>query len=213
MPSNPRKCIGKKVTFRPMFTSRAEYRLILREDNADMRLTEKGRKLGIVSDLLWQKYQDKRDATTHEILRLKKNKLKPNSREAKKIKEQTGEIISNNISLFELLKRPKVLHSHLPQGETILAPNAVDEIEASVKYQGYIQRQKVDIERLQRNENTPIPDHIDYEKVVGLSNEAKQKLSEARPESLARASRLPGVTPAAISLLMIYLKKKRQAVG
>ena len=161
---------------------------------------------------MWKKYQDKRAATTQETLRLKKDKLKPNTPEAKKIKEQTGESVSKNISLFEMLKRPKVLHSHLPQGET-LAPNAVDEIEASVKYEGYIKRQKIDIERLQRNENTPIPQHIDYEKVVGLSNEVKQKLSEARPGSLARASRLPGVTPAAISLLMIYLKKERQAVG
>ena len=204
--------LGTKEPYR-MFTSRAEYRLILREDNADMRLTEKGRKLGIVSDLLWQKYQEKRDTTTQETLRLKKDKLKPNTPEAKKIKEQTGESVSNNISLFEMLKRPKVLHSHLPQGGTTLAPNAVDEIEASVKYEGYIKRQKIDIERLQRNENTPIPEHINYEKVVGLSNEVKQKLSEARPGSLARASRLPGVTPAAISLLMIYLKKERQAVG
>ena len=204
--------LGTKEPYR-MFTSRAEYRLILREDNADMRLTEKGRKLGIVSDLLWQKYQDKRDTTTREISRLKKDRLKPNTPEAKEIKEQTGESISNNISLFEMLKRPKVLHSHLPQGEMSIAPNAVDEIEASVKYEGYIKRQKIDIERLQRNENTPIPEHIDYEKVVGLSNEAKQKLSEARPGSLARASRLPGITPAAISLLMIYLKKERRAVG
>ncbi len=204
--------LGTKEPYR-MFTSRAEYRLILREDNADMRLTEKGRRLGIVSDLLWKKYQNKRDTTIQEILRLKKHKLKPNTPEAKKIREQTGESVSKNISLFEMLKRPKVLHSHLPQGETILARNAVDEIEASVKYEGYIKRQKIDIERLQRNENTPIPDHIDYEKVVGLSNEVKQKLSEARPGSLARASRLPGVTPAAISLLMIYLKKERQAVG
>ena len=204
--------LGTKEPYR-MFTSRAEYRLILREDNADMRLTEKGRKLGIIPDLLWQKYQDKRDATTKEILRLKIDKLKPNTPEAKKIKKLTGETISSNISLFEMLKRPRVLHSHLPQGEITLAPNAIDEIEASVKYEGYIKRQKIDIERLQRNENTPIPKHIDYEKVVGLSNEAKQKLSEARPGSLARASRLPGITPAAISLLMIYLKKERQAVG
>ena len=204
--------LGTKEPYR-MFTSRAEYRLILREDNADMRLTEKGRKLGIVSDLLWQKYKEKKDTTTHEILRLKKDKLKPNTPEAKKIKEQTGEDISNNTSLFEMLKRPKVLHSHLPQGKTTLASNAVDEIEASIKYEGYIKRQQIDIERLQRNENTPIPEHIDYKKVVGLSNEVKQKLSEARPVSLARASRLPGVTPAAISLLMIYLKKERQAVG
>ena len=204
--------LGTKEPYR-MFTSRAEYRLILREDNADMRLTEKGRKLGIVSDLLWQKYQDKRHTTTQEVLRLKKDKVKPNTPEAKKIKEQSGESVTNNISLFEMLKRPKVLHSHLPRGEIMLAPNAVDEIEASIKYEGYIKRQKIDIERLQRNENTPIPEDIDYEKVVGLSNEAKQKLAEARPGSLARASRLPGVTPAAISLLMIYLKKERQAVG
>ena len=204
--------LGTKEPYR-MFTSRAEYRLILREDNADMRLTEKGRRLGIVTDMLWQKYQDKRDTTTQEILRLKKDKLKPNTPEAKKIREQTGEGISNNTSLFEMLKRPKVFHSHLPQGDMTLAPNAVDEIEASVKYEGYIKRQKIDIDRLQRNENTPIPRHMDYEKVVGLSNEVKQKLSEARPESLARASRLPGVTPAAISLLMIYLKKERRAIG
>ena len=143
-----------------MFTSRAEYRLILREDNADMRLTEKGRKLGIVSDLLWKKYQDKRDTTTQEILRLKKDKLKPNTPEAKKIKEQTGESVSKNISLFEMLKRPKVLHSHLPQGEITLAPNAVDEIEASVKYEGYIKRQKMHIDSLQSSENTRLPGHI-----------------------------------------------------
>ena len=204
--------LGTKEPYR-MFTSRAEYRLILREDNADMRLTEKGRKLGIVSDSRWQKYQDKRDAATQEILRLKKDKLKPNTPEAKKIKEQTGENISNNTSLFEALKRPKILHSHLPQGTTTLAQNVVDEIEASVKYEGYIKRQKIDIERLQRNENTLIPEHIDYERVIGLSNEVKQKLSDARPKSLARASRLPGVTPAAISLLMIYLRKERRAVG
>jgi tRNA uridine 5-carboxymethylaminomethyl modification enzyme len=105
------------------------------------------------------------------------------------------------------------LHAHLPQANENLALNAVDEVEASIKYEGYIKRQKTDIERLQRNENTPIPGHIDYTQVVGLSNEVKQKLSEARPETLARASRLPGVTPAAISLLMVHLKKERRAVG
>ena len=95
----------------------------------------------------------------------------------------------------------------------MLPSNAVDEVEAHVKYEGYIKRQKIDIERLQRNENTPIPKTLNYESVVGLSNEVKQKLSEAKPESLARASRLPGVTPAAISLLMVHLKKERQTVG
>ena len=112
-----------------------------------------------------------------------------------------------------MLKRPRVLYKHLPKGKTEIAPNAVDEIEASVKYEGYIKRQKTEIERLQRNENTPIPEHLNYEQVVGLSNEVKQKLSEARPQSLARASRLPGVTPAAISLLMVHLKKERRVVG
>ena len=204
--------LGTKEPYR-MFTSRAEYRLILREDNADMRLTEKGRKLGIVSDELWEKYLEKKEATAKEFTRLKKEKLKPNSPEAKKIEKLSGEKISNNVSLYEMLKRPRVLHAHLPQGNKNLALNAVDEVEASIKYEGYIKRQKTDIERLQRNENTPIPGHIDYSLVVGLSNEVKQKLSEAKPETLARASRLPGVTPAAISLLMVHLKKERRAVG
>ena len=204
--------LGTKEPYR-MFTSRAEYRLILREDNADMRLTEKGREMGIVSDELWQKYLLKKEATTKELERLKKQKLKPNSPEAKKLQSLSGEKVSNNISLYEALKRPKVLHAHLPQGKESLALNVVDEVEASIKYEGYIKRQKTDIERLQRNENTPIPGHIDYTQVVGLSNEVKQKLSEAKPETLARASRLPGVTPAAISLLMVHLKKERRAVG
>jgi tRNA uridine 5-carboxymethylaminomethyl modification enzyme len=204
--------LGTKEPYR-MFTSRAEYRLILREDNADMRLTEKGREMGIVSDELWQKYLLKKEATTKELERLKKQKLKPNSPEAKKLQSLSGEKVSNNISLYEALKRPRVLHAHLPQGKESLALNAVDEVEASIKYEGYIKRQKTDIERLQRNENTPIPGHIDYTQVVGLSNEVNQKLSEAKPETLARASRLPGVTPAAISLLMVHLKKERRAVG
>ena len=204
--------LGTKEPYR-MFTSRAEYRLILREDNADMRLTEKGRNLGIVPDELWEKYLQKKRQSSLEFTRLKKVKLQPNTIEAEHIEHQSGEKISNNISLFEMLKRPKVFHSHLPQGSDELPTNVIDEIEASVKYEGYIKRQKADIDKLQRNENTPIPETIDYKNVVGLSNEVKQKLSEARPESLARASRLPGITPAAISLLMVHIKKGRRLVG
>ena len=204
--------LGTKEPYR-MFTSRAEYRLILREDNADMRLTEKGKELGIVSDQLWDRYLEKKETTSKEIIRLREEKLQPNSSDAEKVYKLSGEKILNNTSLYEILKRPKVLHTHLPQGPHRLAQNAVDEVEAFIKYEGYIKRQKTDIERLQRNENTAIPKTIDYESVVGLSNEVKQKLSEARPETLARASRLPGVTPAAISLLMVHLKKERQTVG
>ena len=204
--------LGTKEPYR-MFTSRAEYRLILREDNADMRLTEKGKNLGIVSDQLWDRYLEKKKTTSKEIIRLREEKLQPNSSDAENVYKLSGEKILNNTSLYEILKRPKVLHTHLPQGPNRLAQNAVDEVEAFIKYEGYIKRQKTDIERLQRNENTAIPKTIDYESVVGLSNEVKQKLSEARPETLARASRLPGVTPAAISLLMVHLKKERQTVG
>ena len=204
--------LGTKEPYR-MFTSRAEYRLILREDNADMRLTEKGKDLGIVSDQLWDRYLEKKETTSKEIIRLREEKLQPNSSDAEKVYKLSGEKILNNTSLYEILKRPKVLYTHLPQGPHRLAQNAVDEVEAFIKYEGYIKRQKTDIERLQRNENTAIPKTIDYESVVGLSNEVKQKLSEARPETLARASRLPGVTPAAISLLMVHLKKERQTVG
>ena len=204
--------LGTKEPYR-MFTSRAEYRLILREDNADMRLTEKGKELGIVPDLLWKTYLQKKELSNNELERLKKEKIKPNSPEAEKIHLLSGETTSNNISLLEILKRPKVFHHHLPQGENILPNNVIDEIEASVKYEGYIKRQKADIEKLQRNENTPIPSSLDYSNVVGLSNEVKQKLTEAKPESLARASRLPGITPAAISLLMVHIKKGRRLVG
>ena len=204
--------LGTKEPYR-MFTSRAEYRLILREDNADMRLTEKGKELGIVPDLLWKTYLQKKEFSNKELERLKKEKIKPNSHEAEKIHLLSGETTSNNISLLEILKRPKVFHHHLPQGEKTLPNNVIDEIEASVKYEGYIKRQKADIEKLQRNENTPIPSSLDYSNVVGLSNEVKQKLTEARPESLARASRLPGITPAAISLLMVHIKKGRRLVG
>lgn len=204
--------LGTKEPYR-MFTSRAEYRLILREDNADMRLTQKGKDLGIVQDNLWEKYITKKELSSNELSRLKTNKLKPNSPEAFKIELDTGEKTTNNISFYEMLKRPKVLYGHLPQINETVPPNVIDEIEASVKYEGYIKRQKAEIEKLQRNENTRIPDHIDYTNVVGLSNEVKQKLNEARPESIARASRLPGVTPAAISLLMIHIKKHKRAVG
>ena len=204
--------LGTKEPYR-MFTSRAEYRLILREDNADMRLTEKGRFLGTVQDDLWEKYVFKKELSLKELERLKARKLQPESDEASYVETKTGERLTNNSSLYDILKRPGVLYKHLPEANEAAPSNVIDEIEASVKYEGYIKRQKADIERLQRNENTLIPNNIDYKNVVGLSNEVKQKLNEARPESIARASRLPGITPAAISLLMVHIKKHKKAVG
>ena len=204
--------LGTKEPYR-MFTSRAEYRLILREDNADMRLTEKGRSLGTVQDDLWENYIFKKELALKELERLKTIKLQPGTDESSYVEVKTGEKLTNNTSLYDVLKRPGVLYKHLPETDEVVPPNVIDEIEASVKYEGYIKRQKVDIERLQRNENTPIPNNIDYKNVVGLSNEVKQKLNEARPESIARASRLPGITPAAISLLMVHIKKQRKVVG
>jgi tRNA uridine 5-carboxymethylaminomethyl modification enzyme len=193
-----------------MFTSRAEYRLIMREDNADMRLTEKGAELGLVQEDLWEAYTNKKDAASRELARLEKEKMLPNTEAARRLEKETGETLNSPKTLKELLKRPRVLYGHLPGKRKGIKRNAVDEIEASVKYAGYIERQKNDIQRLQKNENTKIPNNVDYENVVGLSNEVKQKLSEARPQSLARASRLPGVTPAAISLLMVHLKRERK---
>ena len=201
--------LGTKEPYR-MFTSRAEYRLIMREDNADMRLTERGKKLGLVQDGLWEAYKDKRNTAQTELTRLEQEKISPSTKEANLLEKETGEKLSSSKTLKEILKRPRVLYSHLPGKLEGIKRNAVDEIEASVKYAGYIERQRTDIERLQKNENTKIPNAVDYENVIGLSNEVKQKLSEARPQSLARASRLPGVTPAAISLLMVHLKKERK---
>jgi len=201
--------LGTKEPYR-MFTSRAEYRLIMREDNADMRLTERGKKLGLVQDKLWEVYEDKKNTARAELTRLEKEKISPNTKEATLLEKETGERLSSSKSLKEILKRPKVLYGHLPGQLDGIKKNAIDEIEASVKYAGYIERQKTDIERLQKNENTKIPNTVDYENVTGLSNEVKQKLSEAQPQSLARASRLPGVTPAAISLLLVHLKKERK---
>ena len=201
--------LGTKEPYR-MFTSRAEYRLIMREDNADMRLTERGKKLGLVQGGLWDVYEAKKNTAEAELTRLEIEKISPNTQEANLLEKETGERLTSSKTLKEILKRPKVLYGHLPGRLSGIKRNAIDEIEASVKYAGYIERQKTDIERLQKNENTKIPNTVDYENVIGLSNEVKQKLSEARPQSLARASRLPGVTPAAISLLMVHLKKERK---
>jgi len=199
--------LGTKEPYR-MFTSRAEFRLILREDNADTRLMPKGRELGLVEDRAWQEFKKSRAVVHKETQKLQRKTIKPQTKEAKKLEEETGEKIRSNKTAYELLKRPQINYKNLVADNKDLTKNEIDKIEAEVKYEGYIKRQGRNREKLQRNENTPIPTNTSFLKITGLSSEVKQKLEEARPESIARASRLPGVTPAAISLLLVHLKKE-----
>lgn len=194
-----------------MFTSRAEYRLLLREDNADLRLTEIGRELGLVDDYRWRKFNDKRDAIELERQRLKHTWVQPGSPVAEKLAAHIENKLSREYNLFELLKRPELTHqviaSLYPESDHKINQTVADQVEIDAKYSGYIDRQQQEIDRMQRHENTVIPASFDYQSISGLSNEVKQKLSDAMPETLARAARIPGVTPAAISLLLVSLKK------
>ncbi|RUM52554.1 MAG: tRNA uridine-5-carboxymethylaminomethyl(34) synthesis enzyme MnmG [Marinomonas sp.] len=203
--------MGTKEPYR-MFTSRAEYRLILREDNADMRLTEKGYELGLVSEERWAAFCEKREAIEQETQRMKSSWIVPNTPEAELINPKLETPISHEYSLLDLLKRPGVEYADVANlknaPEQPVSEQVSEQVQISVKYAGYISRQAEDIERLRRQENTPLPENMDYSVIDGLSNEVKQKLSEARPATLAAASRIQGVTPAAVSLLLVHLKKR-----
>jgi tRNA uridine 5-carboxymethylaminomethyl modification enzyme len=192
-----------------MFTSRAEYRLLLREDNADIRLTAKGRELGLVDDNRWQAFCEKQEAIELETQRLKNTWVQPNSDMAEKLFKHIDHRISHEYSLFDLLKRPELNHQIIGDLLPDQKPDSkiAQQVEIDAKYSGYISRQQDEIDRLQRHENTAIPDGFNYSNIKGLSNEVKQKLSDALPKTLARAARVPGVTPAAISLLLVQLKK------
>ncbi|MDB4836897.1 tRNA uridine-5-carboxymethylaminomethyl(34) synthesis enzyme MnmG [Marinomonas sp.] len=203
--------MGTKEPYR-MFTSRAEYRLILREDNADMRLTEKGRELGLVSDERWAAFSKKRESIELETQRLKSSWIVPNTPEAETINPKLEAPITHEYSLLDLLKRPNIVYSDIANlknaPDTTVDEQVSEQVQIAVKYAGYIARQADDIERLRRQENTTLPDDLDYMSMEGLSNEVKQKLNQLRPETLAAASRIQGVTPAAVSLLLIHLKKR-----
>ncbi|AYQ86844.1 tRNA uridine-5-carboxymethylaminomethyl(34) synthesis enzyme MnmG [Burkholderia gladioli] len=203
-----------------MFTSRAEYRLSLREDNADMRLTEIGRELGVVDDARWDAFSRKRDAVSRETERLRSTWVTPKTLPAEEATALLGKAIDHEYSLAELLRRPGVSYAGvcgLRAGECgpaeplaedpVLLAQIEEQIEIGIKYQGYIERQAGEIERNGAHENTRLPEGIDYAEVRGLSFEARQKLNQHRPETIGQASRISGITPAAISLLMVHLKR------
>jgi tRNA uridine 5-carboxymethylaminomethyl modification enzyme len=201
--------LGTREPYR-MFTSRAEYRLLLREDNADLRLTEQGRELGLVDDVRWQQFSEKREAIAREQQRLASTWVQPHTPAAELLNTLIEQPIAREYNLLDLLKRPELNYAAIAQLSAAepVAADVGEQVEIQVKYAGYIDRQAEEIERMRRYENMPLPTEFDFSKVEGLSNEVKLKLNGGRPTSLGQASRIPGVTPAAVSLLLIYLKKR-----
>ena len=194
-----------------MFTSRAEYRLQLREDNADLRLTEAGRALGIVDDRRWDAFCRKRDAVGRELERLKSTWLNPNSVSRMSAEKVLGQALERDSTLAEILRRPGVTYASLltlpGAGEPVGDPTVADQVEIATKYAGYIDRQNEQIARHAAQESLRLPSDIDYRSVRGLSNEVQQKLNQYRPETLGHAARISGVTPAAVALLLVHLKR------
>ncbi len=195
-----------------MFTSRAEYRLLLREDNADQRLTAIGRQLGLVDDERWHAYEQKMEAITTETARLKDMWVTPVNDLGKQVATQTGEVLSKEVTAYDLLKRPQIHFADIAAiMGSIVDTQVGEQIEISVKYAGYIDRQQEEIAQMKRLELTPLPVNFDYRAVAGLSNEIVQKLTQVRPATLAQAGRISGVTPAAIQQLAMTIKKHKKA--
>ncbi|MEW6119017.1 MAG: tRNA uridine-5-carboxymethylaminomethyl(34) synthesis enzyme MnmG [Pseudomonadota bacterium] len=194
-----------------MFTSRAEYRLQLREDNADMRLTETGRTLGVVDDARWDAFNRKRDAVARETERLKASWVNPAILSAAEATQRIGQPIEREYSLFDLLRRPNLSYAQilaLPGGGDGVVDDAVaEQVEIAAKYQGYIDRQNEEVDRQREQETLRLPADLDYTQLTALSMEVRQRLQKARPETLGQAARMQGITPAAISVLLIYAKR------
>jgi tRNA uridine 5-carboxymethylaminomethyl modification enzyme len=205
-----------------MFTSRAEYRLTLREDNADLRLTPVGRGLGLVDDARWQLFEAKRTAVDAEIGRLQSAWVRPGTDAAARLEPRSGPL-SREQRALDLLRRPEVSYAAVVEavGESVeswrgderLAVQVPLQVDVQAKYHGYIERQHEEIERQRRHEDTRLPDEIDYGAVRGLSNEVRQRLAEHRPATLGQAARIPGITPAAVSLLLVHLKRGERAAS
>lgn len=210
--------LGVQEPYR-MFTSRAEYRLSLREDNADMRLTTLGRQFGLVDDSRWEVFCRKQEGVSRETLRLQEIWIGPKHESARAVSELLGQDLSHESSLADILRRPGLTYQAITSlgggmwapdnldNDLGLAQQIADQVEISIKYQGYIDRQAVEIARQEHNEHFPLPEQLDYVQVIGLSKEVQQKLNLYKPETLGQASRISGVTPAALSLLLVHLKK------
>lgn len=202
--------LGTKEPYR-MFTSRAEHRLLLREDNADLRLTEKGRELGLIDEVRWRAFSEKREAIERETQRLKATVLQPHMVSSEDSQRVFGDTLSRDYKLYDLLRRPNVSYASLTAlpvvGTAITDEKVTEQVEIQCKYAGYIERQTEEIDKQKRNEETRIPAWVDYTLVRGLSNEVRQKLQTQKPSTIGQAARIPGVTPAAISLLLVHLKK------
>lgn len=203
--------LGTKEPYR-MFTSRAEYRLMLREDNADLRLTEAGRELGLVDDARWARFNQKRENIELERQRLRGIWMAPSSEGVQDVNAQLATPLSREASGEDLLRRPEMTYAQLvnlaPFAPGLDDAQAAEQVEIQVKYEGYIARQQDEIEKQQRNENTLLPATLDYRQVSGLSNEVIAKLNDHKPSSIGQASRISGITPAAISILLVWLKKQ-----
>jgi tRNA uridine 5-carboxymethylaminomethyl modification enzyme len=196
-----------------MFTSRAEYRLILREDNADLRLRQKGREIGLVSEEIYKTFLDKKENIARETERLKKTWVKPSADVNSVLLEQGSTELSQEASLEQLLKRPELCYADIvkinPPNDPIKS-DAAEQVEIQIKYEGYIQRQLQQVERFASLEQKSIPADMDFGAMTGLGAEVRQKLQQVRPISLGQASRISGVTPAAISLIIVALEKRKR---
>ncbi|WP_159157919.1 tRNA uridine-5-carboxymethylaminomethyl(34) synthesis enzyme MnmG [Aeromonas veronii] len=202
--------LGTREPYR-MFTSRAEYRLLLREDNADIRLTAIGRELGLVDDERWSKFNAKMEQVELERQRMRSTWIHPQHPSLEAVNSLVNTPLTREQSLEELLRRPEVTYDALMAiegvGPSVTDPTAAEQVEIQIKYAGYIERQHDEVEKQLRNENTLLPLDLDYREVNGLSNEVKAKLNDAKPQTIGQASRISGITPAAISILLVHLKK------
>lgn len=195
-----------------MFSSRCEYRLILREDNADLRLTELGYKLGLIDKKRWEKIREKKEGIKKELKRIREVKVKAEAKVNLLLKKWQSSPLTKTVTLEELLKRPQMNYERLGQIDSQaqkISKEIFCQVEIETKYAGYIRRQEEEIKRMQKIERIKIPQSLDYTKIPGLSREIKEKLTKFRPLNLGQASRISGVTPAAISILMVYLKSKK----